>query len=143
MMLQKSRLLLILAMLSCLFGHSQTQDSIDLGNQDSIDLGYQAYLGLVLENHPLAKQAEIQGETGAQYLRASRGAFDPYLAAVWDAKQFAGKNYWQVFEGSLRVPTWYGVELYSAWNSATVRKRDCKICIRRPCSFQVLAVHHS
>lgn len=87
-------------------------------NTDSLQLSYGDYLGIVLENHPLAKQAQIQGETGGQYLRTARGAFDPYLAANWDAKQFSGKNYWQIFESSLRVPTWFGTEFYAGWNSA-------------------------
>jgi outer membrane protein TolC len=85
---------------------------------DSLSLGYADYLGIVLENHPIAKQAALRGQSGAQYVRAARGAFDPYLAANWDAKEFAGKNYWQLFEGSLRVPTWFGTELYAGWNSA-------------------------
>lgn len=77
---------------------------------DSLRLGYADFLGLVLENHPLAKQAALRGETGAQYLRVARGAFDPYLEGGYDAKQYADKDYWRVFEGSLRLPTWLGVE---------------------------------
>ena len=90
-----------------------------LGLDDSLLLTYTDFLGVVLENHPIAKQAALRGQTGAQYLRVARGAFDPYLAAGYDAKQFAGKNYWQVLESSVRIPTWFGTELYAGFNSAT------------------------
>lgn len=86
--------------------------------QDTVFLKYSDFLGLVLENHPIAKQSVLRGQVGSIYLRSARGAFDPYLAANWDAKQFSGKNYWQLFEGSVRVPTWFGTELYAGWNSA-------------------------
>jgi outer membrane protein TolC len=110
---------LILTM-ACLWTSAQP-DSVSSATlpASTLQLTYTQFLGLVLENHPVAQQAALQGQTGAQYLRAARGAFDPYLAASWDAKQFSGKNYWQVLESSLRVPTWWGTELYAGFNSAT------------------------
>ncbi len=91
---------------------------------DSLDLSYTDYLGLVLQNHPMAKQAELRGESGEQYIRVARGAFDPYLAANWDAKQFSGKDYWQIFQSSVRVPTWFGTEIVAGWNSANGTNLD-------------------
>lgn len=117
------RQLLGILLLSVLLGGSATAQTVqrtalDSARVDSVQLAYTDFLGAVLENHPLAKQAGLRGQTGAQYLRVARGAFDPYLAAGWDAKQFAGKNYWQILETSVRVPTWYGAELYAGYNSA-------------------------
>ncbi|HEX2899267.1 MAG TPA: TolC family protein, partial [Bacteroidia bacterium] len=94
------------------------------GQSDSLDLSYPDYLGLVLQNHPLAKQAQLRGQSGEQYTRVARGAFDPYLAANWDAKQFSGKDYWQLFQSSVRVPTWFGTEVYAGWNSANGTNLD-------------------
>lgn len=94
------------------------------GQSDSLDLSYPDYLGLVLQNHPLAKQAQLRGQSGEQYIRVARGAFDPYLAANWDAKQFSGKDYWQLFQSSVRVPTWFGTEVYAGWNSANGTNLD-------------------
>lgn len=110
------RKIFVFWLLTALMSIGQAQNS---PSGDSIALGYTDFLGLVLENHPIAKQAALKGQTGAQYLRVARGAFDPYLAAGWDAKQFAGKNYWQLFEGSVRVPTWFGTEFYAGMNTAT------------------------
>jgi outer membrane protein TolC len=91
---------------------------------DSLDLSYTDYLGLVLQNHPMAQQAELRGQSGEQYIRVARGAFDPYLAANWDAKQFSGKDYWQIFQSSVRVPTWFGTEIFAGWNSANGTNLD-------------------
>lgn len=84
---------------------------------DTIRLSYPDYLGMVLENHPVSRQAALRASVGEAYVRAMRGAFDPYLSASWDAKHFSGKTYWQLFEGGLRVPTWFGVELSTTWTS--------------------------
>jgi outer membrane protein TolC len=108
-----AQILLFMAMVASPFGMTGAQTMTD-----TVRLSYEDYLGIVLENHPVAKQAEIRGLSGRQYLRTARGAFDPYLSANWDSKQFSGKNYWQVFESSLRVPTWFGTELFTGWNSA-------------------------
>ncbi|MFN8397677.1 MAG: TolC family protein [Bacteroidia bacterium] len=91
---------------------------------DSIRIGFLDFLGQVLQYHPIAKQAQIKAESGQAYIQVARGAFDPYLAAAWDAKRYGGKDYWQLFEGGVKVPTWFGTEFYAGWSSAVGTNLD-------------------
>lgn len=91
---------------------------------DTLRIAFLDFLGQVLQYHPIAKQAQIKAESGDAYVKVARGAFDPYLGAVWDAKRYGGKDYWQVFEGGVKVPTWFGTELYAGWSSAVGSNLD-------------------
>src|SRR5690606_24283872 len=71
-----------------------------------------AFVRMVLENHPMARQAALRPELGEAALRSARGGFDPMATAAYDEKQFDDKNYFQLFDAGLKVPTWYGVELF-------------------------------
>lgn len=72
-----------------------------------------AFVRIVLENHPMARQAALRPELGEATVRSARGGFDPVASANYDEKQFDEKNYFQLFEAGLKVPTWYGVELFA------------------------------
>ena len=74
-----------------------------------------AFVRMVLENHPMARQAALRPELGEATLRSARGGFDPVAAASYDEKRFDDKNYFQLFDAGLRVPTWYGVELFAGF----------------------------
>ena len=64
-----------------------------------------AFVRMVLENHPMARQAALRPELGEATLRSARGGFDPVAAASYDEKRFDDKNYFQLFDAGLRVPT--------------------------------------
>lgn len=72
---------------------------------------------LVLENHPMARQAALRPELGEASVRSARGGFDPVAAAGYEEKRFDEKNYFQLFDASLKVPTWYGIELLGGFQS--------------------------
>ncbi len=74
-----------------------------------------AFVRMVLENHPMARQAALRPELGEATLRSARGGFDPMATAAYDEKQFDDKNYFQLFDAGLKVPTWYGVELFAGY----------------------------
>lgn len=65
---------------------------------------------LVLANHPLAKQSYQITEKAKQELRMARGNFDPKLATDFSNKIFKGKNYYELFDTYLKIPTWFGAE---------------------------------
>ncbi|MBL7955402.1 MAG: TolC family protein [Flavobacteriales bacterium] len=75
----------------------------------------EAFVRIVLENHPMARQAALRPELGAASVRSARGGFDPKATANYDEKTFDEKNYFQLFDAGLKVPTWYGVELFAAF----------------------------
>jgi len=66
--------------------------------------------GLVLVNHPLAKQANLFSEMARQELRMARGYFDPKAQMDFDNKVFKDKNYYELWDSYLKIPTWFGVE---------------------------------
>ncbi|MCC5928045.1 MAG: TolC family protein [Cyclobacteriaceae bacterium] len=79
--------------------------------QDFITLSYAEFMSIVMRHHPVSRQADLFMSEGERVLQASRGAFDPYIYAGFDNKFFESKEYFSLFEGGLKVPTWYGVEL--------------------------------
>ena len=75
----------------------------------------EAFVRIVLENHPMARQAALRPELGEATVRSARGGFDPIATATYDEKVFDDKNYSQLFDAGLKVPTWYGVELFAGF----------------------------
>lgn len=69
------------------------------------------FLDLVKANHPLAIQADLQPEIGNRTVQKARGAFDPKAAADLSQKYFDGKQYYDLQDGGLKIPTWFGMEL--------------------------------
>ncbi len=74
-----------------------------------------AFVRIVLDNHPMARQASLRPELGAATVRSARGGFDPMATASYDEKELDEKNYFQLFDAGLKVPTWYGVELFAGF----------------------------
>ncbi|MFY0630880.1 MAG: TolC family protein [Flavobacteriaceae bacterium] len=101
--------------LLCLF-------SIQLSNAQELDsniMSLQEYLGYVKQFHPIVKQANlIIAESEAKLLK-SRGAFDPKLEIDYDKKQFKGSEYYNKFNATFKVPTWYGIELKANFEENT------------------------
>jgi len=65
---------------------------------------------MVLLNHPIVKQADLLPETAKQEIRLARGAFDPKLSSSWDVKNFDDKEYFDLFNTTLKVPTWFPID---------------------------------
>lgn len=81
-------------------------------------LSEQKFLELVLNFHPIAKQASIEELKLNTYLKKARGNFDPKLYLSYEDKQFDTKNYYQFLDNTVKIPTWIGADLkinYS-WN---------------------------
>lgn len=78
------------------------------GQNETLTL--ESYLELVRQNHPMARQAYLLSKQAEAALLQARGGFDPKLYGDWERKSFDGKNYFNIGEGGLKLPTWYGVE---------------------------------
>lgn len=79
--------------------------------QDSLYLGYEEYLEMVKAYHPLVKQANLIRDKGAADLLKARGGFDPKIEAGYERKDFKDTRYYDLFNSTFKIPTWYGVEL--------------------------------
>lgn len=80
--------------------------------------------GLVLANHPVVRQAEAVNAMGDLELMAARGAFDPQLKSMFDEKRLSGKDYWQIWQTSLRVPVWNGIDVKAEYQQANGNELD-------------------
>ncbi len=70
----------------------------------------ESFLDKVRTQHPVARQANLLTDQARAALMAARGGFDPKLYGDWERKSFDGKNYFNIGEGGLKIPTWYGIE---------------------------------
>lgn len=78
-------------------------------------LSREAFVRIVLDNHPLARQAALRTGMGEATLRSARGGFDPLATANYEEKRFDDKNYFTLLDAGLKVPTWYGVDLLAGF----------------------------
>lgn len=59
----------------------------------------------VISYHPVGKQADLLSDVAKQEIRLARGQFDPKLEAEYLLKQYEGSEYYNLFDGSLKLPT--------------------------------------
>lgn len=91
---------------------------------DSTVLTFDAYMQIVREHHPLARQASLQTRMGEAGVQKARGSFDPKLYSNVDQKYFKSKEYYNLLDGGLKVPTWFGVELKGGYERHETYSED-------------------
>ncbi|MCW5897909.1 MAG: TolC family protein [Flavobacteriales bacterium] len=77
-----------------------------------------ALLQLVADNHPAARQAGLRNAMGEAVLRSARGAFDPVAQGGVTEKSFGGTEYYRLLDVGLRVPTWFGAEVFGGYSES-------------------------
>ena len=85
-------------------------DEIIVPNDSMQSFDIDAFYKIVLANHPVVKQAELLPENAKQELRMARGAFDPKLVSGWDDKNYKDTEYYDIFNATLKVPTWFPLD---------------------------------
>ena len=80
---------------------------------------WEQYLQAVFHFHPLVQNSRLLEDEAAAKLLKARGGFDPKLEGNADRKSFGGKNYFTTLDGSLKFPSWWGMEFKMGykWNS--------------------------
>ncbi|MEP1094237.1 MAG: TolC family protein [Cyclobacteriaceae bacterium] len=73
------------------------------------------YYRLVKETNPIAKQAALIESRGPLAVREARGAFDPKLVSDYDAKQFEDKNYYDLWNSYVKIPTLLNIDLKAGY----------------------------
>lgn len=91
------------------FIYSQTNSDV---------LSFEEFLGYVKTAHPLTKQANLKISEAQAKLMKARGNFDPKLEANYTEKEYTDKNYYSIFNGSFKIPTWYGIEIKAAFDNS-------------------------
>jgi len=98
-------------------------------SQEKDILTFSEYLGYVKKYHPIVKQANlIINESEAKLLKA-RGSFDPKLEVDYDRKKFKNLEYYDKFNTTFKIPTWYGIELKGNFenNSGVFLNREANV----------------
>jgi outer membrane protein TolC len=72
---------------------------------------------IVLNNHPLAKQAGLKTQFGENSVLKAKGGFDPKIYNQIDQKYYNSSQYYSLINAGLKVPTWYGIEVKSGFET--------------------------
>jgi outer membrane protein TolC len=78
-------------------------------------LSLKQFYNVVYFNHPLAKQSKLIVDNAKSIQLAAKGNFDPKLFYQFNDKFFKDKNYYQLSNGGLSIPTRYGVEFKTGY----------------------------
>ncbi|MBK6266731.1 TolC family protein [Marivirga sp. S37H4] len=105
---------------------------IFIGNQKaraqelSGELTEEQFLRLVLENHPMAQQAQNLMEMGEFAVLQARGGFDPYLFSKNKQKFYNGTNYYLYSNSGITLPTRTGIKVQAGydWNEGEYISRE-------------------
>ncbi|WP_121666622.1 TolC family protein [Mesonia aquimarina] len=69
------------------------------------------FLAMVKMHHPIVAQADLKLTEAEAKLLKARGAFDPKLSGGVKEKNFKDTEYYSLWKGSFKIPTWYGIDL--------------------------------
>jgi outer membrane protein TolC len=72
---------------------------------------------IILKNHPLAKQAQLQTQFGEKAILYAQGGFDPKIFTHTIQKNFNSTSYYNLIHSGLKIPTWYGLEFKGGFES--------------------------
>lgn len=81
-------------------------------------LGLSDFLRIVRDYHPLGRQANLRIDYGTENLKASKGAFDPYLYGDIYQKYFDDKQYYDLLNAGMKIPTWFGIEIDAGYEQS-------------------------
>jgi outer membrane protein TolC len=70
-------------------------------------------LQIVRQYHPISKQAYINIQKAKADVITSRAGFDPILSLQAGRKVFGGTDYYDYVMPEIRLPTWYGIEVFA------------------------------
>lgn len=85
--------------------------SFSFAQNDSLLLNYDQYIQLVAQHHPVMVQAELFAEESNAYRLKAKGYFDPKISGGFSSKDFDQKDYYQLLNGALKIPTWVGADI--------------------------------
>lgn len=70
-------------------------------------------VSVIFKFHPVAKQAAIDIKIAKADVLSSKGVFDPHLTSETARKDFGGITYYDRQANGLKIPTWYGIDLFA------------------------------
>lgn len=77
------------------------------------------FLAVLSQFHPVAKQANINVRIAEAEITSARGAFDPVFTIDNARKEFDGSFYYDERQTQIKIPTWYGIDLFAGKEDIT------------------------
>lgn len=93
---------------------AQENDSIAIGNV----LDFNLFTAIVNKHHPIAYKLNLLESKGENYVKQAKGNFDPLLEGNGNQKYFDGDQYYSLLNGSITIPTWFGIEVTGGYSSS-------------------------
>ncbi len=78
-----------------------------------------SFLEGIARNHPLVRQANLLDEAALAEIRQARGQFDPKLEGRFLRKSYDGKEYFNLLNPELKIPTLPGIDLKAGYERNT------------------------
>lgn len=89
-----------------------------------LTLNAEQVLELVRKYHPITRQTNIEIEKAQADILLAKGAFDPILSNYTAKKTFGGTNYYSITNPEIRIPTWYGIEVFGGLENLNGERFD-------------------
>lgn len=77
------------------------------------------FIAVIKKYHPVAKQATLDVRIAEAEITSSRGYFDPVLSMDNARKEWDGTTYYNQRQTEIKIPTWYGIDLYAGKENIT------------------------
>ena len=96
-----------LLLINVLFSwHSFAQEATKMLSAEEV-------LNVVKNFHPVVRQSNISIEKSRTDITNARAAFDPVFNTYIANKKFGGVAYYQDVSPEIKIPTWYGIDIYA------------------------------
>lgn len=69
------------------------------------------FIEIVKSNHPIAKNTKLINRLAENNLLKAKGSFDPKLFSNYESKAFDQKNYFNITNSGISVPTYPGIDV--------------------------------
>jgi outer membrane protein TolC len=79
---------------------------------------------IVRNFHPIVRQSNINIEKSKADILGARGNFDPTLSYYMGEKTFNNDFYYKDISLELKIPAWYGIEIYAGIDDLTGNRLD-------------------
>lgn len=68
------------------------------------------YYRIILTHHPVVRQSETFSADAKAQIRMTKGMLDPAVSVDYQGKTLVGAEYYQLWDNTLKIPTWFGTD---------------------------------
>ncbi len=104
----RSSLIIIIALFSAAV---TAQTTLRKSSDTIVPMAPTDYFNMVVQRHPVVRQAQLLSVAAKAEIRLAKGMLDPKATVNYNGKTFSGTDYYQLWDNTLTVPTWVGVDV--------------------------------